>query len=155
MSDATDKDGGREVGLENLGALRQAIQSARFTQKEQLVVQTGDILAGINDVRRELRIGHVSESLRAVDRLSASFEQKVSQWERLATAKEQNLSRSPGSVSLGEITKMRSEHAIVRNAYRLAKTKFRRLRIEVEQLEMTAQRQTAAQEGEDDKSTPT
>ena len=155
MSDATDNEAGREVGLENLGALRQAVQSARFTQKEQLVVQTGDILAGINDVRRELRIGHVSESLRAVDRLSASFEQKVSQWERLATAKEQNLSRSPGSISLGEITKMRSEHARVRNAYRLAKTKFRRLRNEVEQLEMAAQHEAAAEEGEDDKSTPT
>ena len=155
MSDATDKEGGREVGLENLGALWEAVQSARYTQEEQVVVQTGDVLAGINDVRRELRIGQVSEALRAVDRLSGSFEQKVSQWERLATAKEQNLSRSPGRVSLGEITKMRSEHARVRNAYRLAKTKFRRLRIEVEQLEMAAQRQAAAQEGEDDKSPPT
>lgn len=155
MSDAPEKQSGQQVGLENLGALRQAVQTARFTQKERVIVQAGEILAGVADVRREMQAGQLSGALRTVDRLSAAFDQKAAQWERHASAKEQELQRSPGSMSMGDVSKMRSEHTRVRRDYRLAQTKFRRLRNELDQLEMAAQRQAAAEDNEDGESTPT
>jgi septum formation topological specificity factor MinE len=76
-------------------------------------------------------MGHLDQSLRAVARVSASFDQLVAQWESLARRKEQHRQ----NLSMLQIRKMHAEHTGVRTRVQLVKAQIRRLRGGLDQLE--------------------
>ena len=82
-------------------------------------------------------MGHLDQSLRAVNRVSASFDQTVAQWENLARRKEQKKQ----NLSMLQIRKMHAEHTGVRTRVQLVRAQLRRLRTGLDQLEkMTGSR---------------
>ncbi|MCH5372851.1 MAG: hypothetical protein JJ992_02655 [Planctomycetes bacterium] len=122
---------GPEVDVGLFSRVQQLIQSVRLTQDERIAVQTGDLGAEVHVARKEFEMGHLDQSLRAVVRFSASFDQRVAQWESRARQKESQ----KRNLSMLQIRKMTAEHAGVRSRVELVRAQLRRLRVGLEQLE--------------------
>jgi hypothetical protein len=121
---------GVQVDTGLFSRVEQLIQSARLTQNERVTVETRDISSEVHVARKEFEMGHIEPSLRSVSRLSASFEQRVAQWESLARKKEQDKLK----LSLDQIRKMHAEHSAVRTRVQLVRTQIRRLRSGLDQV---------------------
>lgn len=111
--------------------VEQLIQRVRLTQDERIAVETGSASSEVHVARKEFDMGHLDQAVRAITRVSASFDQSVSQWENLARRKEQQKQ----NMSMLQIRKMHAEHTGVRTRVQLVKAQLRKLRIGLDQLE--------------------
>jgi hypothetical protein len=111
--------------------VEQLIQRVRLTQDERIAVETGGVASEVHVARKEYDMGHLDQAVRAITRVSASFDQSVAQWENLARRKEQQKQ----NMSMLQIRKMHAEHTGVRTRAQLVKTQLRKLRIGLDQLE--------------------
>jgi hypothetical protein len=125
---------GSPVDASLFSRVEQLIQSARLIQDERTVVETGSAASEVHTARKEFEMGHLERALRAVGRVSASFDQMVAQWESLARRKEQQKQ----NLSMLQIRKMHAEHTGVRTRVQLVRAQLRRLRGGLDQLERMA-----------------
>jgi len=133
---------GAQVDTALFSRVEQLIQRARLTQEERIAVETGSVASEVHVARKEFDMGHLDQAIRAVVRVSASFDQRVSQWENLARTKEQN----KRNMSMLQIRKMNAEHSGVRTRVELVRAQLRRLRTGLDQLEMITSSQAVASE---------
>ncbi len=126
--------GGGLVDAALFSRVEQLIQSVRLIQDERVAVETGGPAAEVHTARKEFEMGHLDRSLRAVTRVSGSFDQLVAQWENLARRKEQQKQ----NMSMLQIRKMQAENTGVRTRVQLVKAQIRRLRTGLDQLENMA-----------------
>lgn len=137
ISEETAARAGGLVDAALFSRVEQLIQRARLTQDERIAVETGGVASEVHVARKEFEMGHLDQSLRAVTRVAASFDQTVAQWENLARRKEQ----TKQNLSMLQIRKMHAEHTGVRTRVQLVKAQLRRLRTGLDQLEkMTGSR---------------
>lgn len=129
-SEETGPRGGPQVDVALFSRVEQLLQSVRLTQEERIVVDTRDVASDVHSARKEYEMGHLDEALRAVSRVSAAFEQRVSQWEQRARKKESDKLK----LSIAQIRKMHAEHTGVRTRVQLVKAQLRRLRGGLDQL---------------------
>jgi len=134
------RGGGPEVDIGLFSLAQQLIQRVRFTQDERVVVETGDIASDVHTARKEFEMGHIHQSLQAVARCCAGFDQMVAQWESRARRKEAQKQK----LSMQQIRKMHAEHSGVRTRAELARTHLRRLRVGLDQLEKLSHSRPAA-----------
>jgi hypothetical protein len=137
LSEETTACAGGLVDAAIFSRAEHLIQSARLTQDERIAVETGGAASEVHVARKEFEMGHLDQALRAVDRVSASFDQMASQWENLARKREQHKQ----NLSMLQIRKMHAEHTGVRTRVQLVKAQLGRLRTGIDQLEkMTGSR---------------
>jgi hypothetical protein len=134
---------GVQVDTGLFSRVEQLVSSARLTQNERIAVETRDIASEVHIARKEFDMRHIEPSLRSVNRLSASFEQRVAQWESLARRKEQDKLK----LSLDQIRKMHAEHSAVRTRVQLVRTQIRRLRSGLDQMNTLMQSPAGAAAG--------
>jgi len=142
MSESPAVRVGAQVDAALFSRVEQVIQRARLTQDERIAVETGSVASEVHVARKEFEMGHLDQAIRAVMRVSASFDQRVSQWENLARSKEQN----KRNMSMLQIRKMTSEHSGVRTRVELVRAQLRRLRTGLDQLEMITSSQAVGSE---------
>jgi hypothetical protein len=134
LGEETSARAGAPVDAALFSRVEQLIQSVRLTQDERIAVETGGAASEVHTARKEFEMGHLDQSLRAVNRVSASFDQMVSQWENLARRREQQKQ----NMSMLQIRKMLAEHTGVRTRVQLVRAQIRRLRGGLDQWEKMA-----------------